>query len=92
MVFLIQVPLNHRTQHLFVFNAIPICQILIISFQRQTRANCCDEQIIALRQHSPKRALAGEYFDFNFVIINSAKFIYISGINIMKMDSLAAFA
>ena len=47
MILFIQVSLNHGTQHAFTLNSIPVDQF-IISFQRQSRANCRDRLIITL--------------------------------------------
>ena len=89
MNLFVKVLLDHGPKSLFVLKSFEVNH-LIVSFQRKSRANLSNWQVVTLRKFSAKRAIASEDLDFNVVSIYSIKFSWISRVNIMQMNALTA--
>ena len=90
MVFLIEVPLDKRSDSLLVFHGIEIHHFCI-SFQWQTGTDGRNWKVVAFGELSAKAALSREYFHFNVVVINTAELYRVSAVNIMKMNTAPGF-
>ena len=91
MVLLVEISLDLRSKPFLALHPFKIYH-LFFSFQWQTRIDRCDRQVITLCQLSAQRAFTGEDFHFNMIVVHSAELADITGINIMKVDALTAFA
>ena len=90
MVFLIEVPLDERSDSLLVFHGIKIHHFCI-SFQWQTGIDGRNWKVVAFGELSAKAALSRKDFHFDVIIINTAELYRVSAVNIMKMNTAPGF-
>ena len=91
MYLLIQISFDESPDTFFAFDRFKINHFTL-SFHRKTGIDFCNRKTVAFCQFPPQGTFTGEYLDFNMVAINSAQLSDISCINIMQMDTAAAFA